>query len=121
MLCFTIGPPIAAAIMKKDPWIAFTLGLGLQAIAIPISIAMPETLGAKKPGEPQKKPENLNEKESPLFFEKGGNMKDRGCRLFRVIKENAGFLARDWRVLFFSCTYVSNGLLIFKGFMLISI
>lgn len=67
---------------------------------------MPETLGAKKPGEPLKKPENMDEKESPIFFEKGGNMKARSSRIVKAIKSNAGFIARDWRVLFLSCTYV---------------
>ena len=93
--------------MKKDPWLAFTLGLCLQAIAIPISLAMPETLGARKPGEPQKKPEDMNEKQSHLFFETGGKMKDRSSKIINAIKNNAGFIASDWRVLFFACTYVS--------------
>jgi hypothetical protein len=104
MLCFTIGPPIAAAIMKKDPWLAFTLGLILQAIAIPISLAMPETLGAKKPGETattERKPESPV---SNIFGEKG-DLSQHGSRIIKLIKENAGFIAKDWRVLFFACTY----------------
>ena len=105
MLCFTVGPPIAAAIMKKDPWLSFTLGLILQAIAIPISLALPETLGAKRPGDPQKKEEKPADKEASMFFEEGGNVRERGSKFARLIKDNAGFIAKDWRVLFFACTY----------------
>lgn len=105
MLCFTVGPPIAAAIMKKDPWISFTLGLILQAVAIPISLALPETLGAKKPGEPEKKEEKPTDKEESILFGKGGNVQDRSGKLVQMIKDNAGFIAKDWRVLFFACTY----------------
>ena len=103
MLCFTIGPPIAAAIMQKDPWLAFTLGLVLQTIAIPISIALPETLGAKRPGEPTKKADDKTE--SSTFYGKG-NLQDRSSKFVQMIKDNAGFLAKDWRVLFLAGTYV---------------
>ena len=105
MLCFTIGPPIAAAIMKKDPWLSFTLGMILQATAIPISLFLPETLGAKRPGETQKKEEKLSEKTNPDFFGDGRKGRGRGSRLVRKFKDNAGFMAKDWRVLFFACTY----------------
>ena len=102
MLCFTIGPPIAAAIMQKDPWLAFTLGLILQAIAIPISIAMPETLGAKRPGEGPKVDEKPMTPATNLFEK---DFRSHGSRVIRFIKENAGFIAKDWRVLFFAGTY----------------
>lgn len=88
--------------MRTDPWIPFTVGVLFQAIAIPISMALPETLGAKRPGE-------SHEREKPKapttdIFERH-NLKDVGARVGKFIKENASFLAKDWRVLFFTCTY----------------
>ena len=110
MLCFTVGPPIAAAIMKKDPWIAFTLGLCLQSIAIPISLLMPETLGAKKPGEPGRNSKNSSASESPssFSFEKGGYNRTKWERVKKFLDRNAGFLAGDWRIVFLLSTYVSH-------------
>ena len=108
MLCFTVGPPIAAAIMKKDPWIAFTLGLILQSVAIPISLFMPETLGAKKPGEPDQKSEKSSRSESPssFSFEKGVLGRTKWQRFKDFMDRHAGFLAGDWRIIFLLSTYV---------------
>ena len=108
MMCFTIGPPIAAAIMKKDPWIAFTLGLCLQSVAIPISLFMPETLGSKKPGEPDKQHDSKRSASpSSPTFEKAGWNQTRRERIRGFFAKNAGFLAKDWRIVFLLSTYVS--------------
>ena len=107
-MCFTVGPPIAAAIMKKDPWIAFTLGLILQAVAIPISLFIPETLGAKKPGEPAQRSQESPPSESPssLAFEKVALGRPKWQRTKDFFDRHAGFLGSDWRILFLLSTYV---------------
>ena len=108
MLCFTVGPPIAAAIMKKDPWIALTLGLCLQALAIPISLLMPETLGAKRPGEEKAAPESSSSSSSSTpsdsHFQKGSYLK-KSKSIFSAIKANSAFITKDWRIVFLASTY----------------
>ena len=108
MMCFTVGPPIAAAIMKKDPWIAFTLGLVLQASAIPISLFLPETLGVKKASEPDQRSEESTPSDSPssTMFEKMTMEKTRWQRIKGFLDRHAGFLGSDWRIVFILSTYV---------------
>ena len=105
MLCFTLAPPLAAFLMKKDPWIPFTVGVLFQAIAIPIAMALPETLGAKRPGEPIG-PVNPPQAKTPVadMFERR-DLRGIGSRVKNFIMENVRLLSKDWRVLFFTCTY----------------
>ena len=92
--------------MKKDPWLPFTLGLGLQALAIPMSFFLPETLGAKKPGEAGKQKDS-SESSSPVYDEKSNVSRSRSSRIMRSVTDNAGFLLKDWRIIFLAATYVS--------------
>ena len=92
--------------MKKDPWLPFTLGVILQAIAIPISLFLPETLGAKKPGEPAKSKEAPTDT-PPSYTEKEGAFQSKSSKLMKLVNENTGFLLKDWRIIFLASTYVS--------------
>jgi len=103
--------------MEISPWIPYSLGLGLQAFAIPITIALPETLGFQKPADPTPptpKPfskADETEAERPLtaseplmHLEKGNCMQTTKSLLASLIA-NSAFLFKDWRIVFFMCTY----------------
>ena len=103
--------------MEVSPWIPYSLGLAVQAIAIPVTLALPETLGFQKPADPTPptpKPfskEEEIEAERPLTASEPSLHLERGS-IFHTTKSlltsliaNSAFLFADWRVLFVLSTY----------------
>ncbi|MCJ1473273.1 hypothetical protein MMC13_001924 [Lambiella insularis] len=116
-LCFLVAPPLAAKLMELSPWIPLTLGLGVQALAIPVTMALPETLGCRKPTDPTPptpKPfseKDTREAERPLTASEpsmrlsNGSLSDTFRSVVASFVANSAFLFKDWRILFFGATY----------------
>ena len=115
-LCFLVAPPLAARLMEINPWVPLTLGLGVQSLAILVTMALPETLGFRKPADPTpptparfSKDDEKTETNPPLTATEpsiplaGGNLS--GKTLLVSFMENSAFLFKDWRILFFAGTY----------------
>ena len=104
--------------MEISPWIPLSLGLALQAVAIPVTMALPETLGFRKPADPTpptpkrfsvndekaeaERPMTATEPSMPLSK---GSFSDTVRSLLASFIVNSAFLFRDWRILFFGATY----------------
>ena len=103
--------------MAKNPWLPFTIGIFLQAIAIPVTFAMPETLGARKVNkdghielDADVEPLHLGEKDG-VSSRRTLNLKQPGT-IFRALKSvfmslatNSAFLLSTWRIPFFLSIY----------------
>ncbi|MCJ1322470.1 hypothetical protein MMC15_007819 [Xylographa vitiligo] len=117
-LCFLVAPPLAARLMEISPWIPLSIGLVLQAVAIPVTMALPETLGFRKPIDPTpptpKRFSTNNEKteaERPMTATEpsmrlsNGSISDTVRSVLASFIVNSAFLFKDWRILFFGVTY----------------
>ena len=109
LLSYVLFPPVSGLLMKRDPWLPMKVGLVIQLIAIPIIIALPETLGVVKEDEVPLSDE-LNEDRShndlspspdvlSIDLEKPSFL---GLILkpFIYLCHNYRFLFQDWRLLF---------------------
>ena len=116
-LCFLIGPPLAAWLMAKNPWLPFTLGVCLQAIAIPVTLAMPETLGARKvdkngsvESDIDSDPLDLSEKDRPatprtLHLNQPRRIFAAMRKAIASLATASAFLLSTWRIPFFLSIY----------------
>jgi hypothetical protein len=103
--------------MEMSPWIPYTLGICVQAFAIPITMALPETLNCRKPRDPTPptpmpfSKEEACEAERPLtasepsFGIQSGSFLCTLRTLVVALIANSAFLFKDWRIVFFMCTY----------------
>ena len=104
--------------MEISPWIPLSIGLVLQAVAIPVTMALPETLGFRKPIDPTpptpKRFSTNNEKteaERPMTATEpsmrlsNGSISDTVRSVLASFIVNSAFLFKDWRILFFGVTY----------------
>ncbi|MCJ1400764.1 hypothetical protein MMC11_003972 [Xylographa trunciseda] len=115
-LCFLVAPPLAARLMEISPWIPLSLGLVLQAVAIPVTMALPETLGFRKPIDPtpptpkrfstnDEKTERPMTATEPSMRLSHGSFSDTARSVLASFMVNSAFLFKDWRILFFGVTY----------------
>lgn len=105
--------------MEMSPWIPLTLGLGVQALAIPVTMALPETLGCRKPTDPTPPtPKPFSEKDGerteaqrpltasePSMHLSNGSFTNTLRSILASFVANSAFLFKDWRILFFGATY----------------
>ncbi|MCJ1286395.1 hypothetical protein MMC26_005740 [Xylographa opegraphella] len=117
-LCFLVAPPLAARLMEISPWIPLSIGLVLQAVAIPVTMALPETLGFRKPTDPTPptpkrfsasnekiEPERPMTATEPSMRLSNGSFADTVRSVLASFILNSAFLFKDWRILFFGITY----------------
>ena len=96
--------------MKKDPWIAFALGVSLHVLSIPVTLFIPETLGkhhyaktssSRRSSSSQREPSSATGTKISSSFTKS-------IRSGLVsLKQYTRFLCYDWRVITLSCVYVN--------------
>lgn len=109
MLCYFISPPLSGYLMERDPWIPLALGLGLQLLAIPITLMIPETLGLRKEddasSDSDRMPGDISTLNSPsMDLQKHSVFHVARTLLISFVNDSAP-LFKDWRVLFFIAIY----------------
>lgn len=95
--------------MKKDPWIAFTLGVALHILSIPISFSMPETLNVRQCSQTIiRRRDSSSSRYRPTSPDK-----IKSTRIARTVqsfsfalKQYSQILYHDWRVLVIASVYV---------------
>ena len=109
-ICASLGPFLTAALMKKDPWIAFAVGVSLHVLSIPVTLFIPETLSkrhcaktssSRRTSSSQHEPSALTSMETSSSFTKA--IKSGLVSLKQYIR----ILCYDWRVITLSCVYVN--------------
>ena len=102
-----VAPPISAVTMERDPWIAMSLAIYLQALSIPIALALPETLGVQRDDDLGSTPTNSNEENSDSVSLSATFSSGKGSPLSRMqsslssLLSDSAFLFHDWRIVFF--------------------
>ena len=114
LACSFLAPPASAILMQRDPWIPMSLGLGLQALTIPIAMALPETLGTVKYEEEESPPKRVRQDSvdndaAPIDALPSINLTKAGLLgSFKSIASSItglSFLFKDRRILFLMLIY----------------
>lgn len=95
--------------MKKDPWIAFTLGVTLHILSIPITLSMPETLNLRQCAQT-----TLPRRDSSSsHYRPTSPDKSKSARIARTVqnfsfalKQYLHMFHRDWRILVIVTVFV---------------
>ena len=109
-ICSSLGPFLAAALMKKDPWIAFTLGVSLHVLSILVTLFIPETLSKHhyaKTSSSRRTSSSQREPSSPSSTEISSSSIKAIKSGLVSLKEYIRILCYDWRVITLSCVYVN--------------
>ena len=108
-ICSSLGPFLAAALMKKDPWIAFALGVSLHVLSIPVTLFIPETLGKRHCAKTSSSRRSSSSQREPSSVT-GTKISSSFTRAIRsglvFLKQYTRILCYDWRVITLSCVYV---------------
>ena len=111
-----LAPPLASVLMERNHWIPVTLSIGIQAMTVPLSLALPETLQTAEQDRTTADDASANaihtndlEPSSPkisspsIYSERGfaGVLRQRLKTLLVTVHANATFLTKDWHIPFF--------------------
>ncbi|KAI9693456.1 MAG: hypothetical protein M1820_009249 [Bogoriella megaspora] len=113
MITSFIAPPVSAVLMKRSVWIPMLLGLALQLIPIPLSLAIPETLHLRKSDDSIDN-DALEENPplpSPVAAETMRIQETIFRNILSPVKDSVGFIFEDSRLLPLISTFFTHMLL----------